>query len=95
MLIIDDILFSPVKGILWIFREMYNATLKEVENEAEAVTAELTELYMMLETGRITEPEFNLREKELLDRMEMIERTGTSVHDEDRAEEEESTAEDA
>jgi hypothetical protein len=50
---------------------------------------------MMLETGRITEPEFNLREKELLDRMEMIERTGTSVHDEDRAEEEESTAEDA
>ena len=81
MLIIDDILLSPVRGILWIFREMHNAARKEIENEAESITAELSELYMMLETGKITESEFDTREKELLDRLDEIQEQGTGVND--------------
>ena len=46
---------------------------RQLANEAEAVTAELSELYMMLETGQINEAEFDSREKELLDRLETIE----------------------
>ena len=83
MLIIDDILLSPVRGIIWIFREMYNAAREELENEAESITAELSELYMMLETGKITESEFDTREKELLDRLDEIQDQGTRIQNED------------
>lgn len=82
MLIIDDILLSPVRGILWIFREMYNSVRQEIEGEAESITNELSELYMMLETGKITESEFDAREKELLDRLDAIQDQGTGIQNE-------------
>ena len=63
MLLIDDILFFPGKSILWIFREIYNAALEETANESDALTAKLSEIYMMLETGRITEAEFDIQGK--------------------------------
>jgi hypothetical protein len=81
MLIIDNILLSPVRGILWIFREMYNAAWEDIENEADSITADLSELYMMLETGKITESEFDSLEKELLDRLDEIQEQGTGVND--------------
>ena len=83
MLIIDDLLFFPVRSILWTFREIHNAAQEEVANEAEAITAELSELYMMLETGKITEAEFDQREKELLDRLEEIQARGSLSEDEE------------
>ena len=83
MLIIDDILLSPVHGILWIFRELYNTVQQELVNEGEAITNELSELYMMLETGKISEAEFDIREKELLDRLDEIQERGTTIEDDD------------
>lgn len=83
MLIIDDLLFFPIRGILWTFREIHNAAQEETANEAEAITAELSELYMMLETGKITEAEFDQREKELLDRLEEIQARGSLSEDEE------------
>ena len=94
MLIIDDILLFPVRSILWVFREMFNAAQQELSNEAESITAELSELYMMLETGKITEPEFDAREKELLDRLDEIQERGTRVEDEDKEEEQEDAEQD-
>ena len=88
MLIVDDILFFPVRSILWIFREMYNAAREEIENEAVSITYELSELYMMLETGKITESEFDAREKELLDRLDEIQEQGTGIQNEDNDKEE-------
>jgi len=76
MLILDDLLFFPVRGILWTFREICTAAQEEVANEADAITAELSDLYMMLETGKITEAEFDQREKELLDRLEEVQASG-------------------
>lgn len=73
MLIVDDILLFPVNSLLWMFHEIHHAAQEELANEAETITAELRELYMMLETGRITETEFNDREKKLLDRLECLE----------------------
>ncbi len=72
MLLVDDILFSPVKSIFWIFRELHNAAQQEKINEAETLTAELSELYMMLETGKITEEEFDEKEGQILDRLDEI-----------------------
>ena len=83
MLILDDILLFPIKGIFWIFRELHKAAQQELASEAEAITDELSELYMMLETGQITEDEFDSREKELLDRLDEIQERGTLI-EEDR-----------
>jgi hypothetical protein len=88
MLIVDDILLFPVRSILWIFREMCNAAREEIENEAVSITNELSELYMMLETGKITESEFDAREMELLDRLDEIQAQGTAIQNEDDDKEE-------
>lgn len=85
MLIVDDILLFPARSILWIFREVHNAALRDRASEAERITARLSDLYMMLETGKISEAEFEAGEKELLDRLDQIEegRTGFGGDDED------------
>jgi hypothetical protein len=88
MFIVDDILLFPVRSILWIFREMHNAAREEIENEAVSITNELSELYMMLETGKITESEFDAREKELLDRLDEIQEEGTGIQNADDDKEE-------
>jgi len=72
MFLVDDILLAPVHGIFWVFREIRNAAQQECDSESESITAELSELYMMLETGRLTETEFDAQEKDLLDRLDRI-----------------------
>lgn len=72
MLLVDDILCFPVRSILWIFREIHNAAMEELENEPEEIAQQLRRLYMQLETGAISEAEFDAAEKPLLDRLEQI-----------------------
>lgn len=81
MFIVDDVLLFPIYGTLWINKMLYNAAQEEIANEAESLTMQLSELYMALETGRITEAEFDQREKELLDRLDAIETRGTLSED--------------
>ncbi len=77
MLLVDDILCFPVSGILWIFREIHNAALEEMASEPEAIAQQLRRLYMQLETGTISESEFDSEEKHLLDRLEELETSTT------------------
>jgi hypothetical protein len=72
MLLVDDIILSPITGFFWIFREIHKAAQQEMVSEKEAVTAELSDLYMMLETGKITEKEFDAREQLLLNRLDQL-----------------------
>ena len=72
MLIIDKLLLSPIYATIWAARQVDNAIRQEREAEPERITADLSDLYMMLETGQLTEEEFNIREKELLDRLDVI-----------------------
>jgi hypothetical protein len=72
MLIIDKLLLSPIYATIWAARQVDNAIRQEREAEPERITADLSDLYMMLETGQLTEAEFNVREKELLDRLDVI-----------------------
>ncbi|MBI3626132.1 MAG: gas vesicle protein GvpG [Candidatus Rokubacteria bacterium] len=72
MLLVDDLLLAPIHGLLWIFGKIHDAAQEEIAGEADAITEELRELYMMLETGRITEAEFDARERTLLDRLEAV-----------------------
>jgi Gas vesicle protein G len=72
MLLIDTILLSPIYGTIWAARQVHKAIEQNQADEPARITAELGELYMMLETGRITEAEFGVREKELLDLLEEL-----------------------
>ena len=66
----------PFKGLSWIVRQIQHAVEEEQALGAETITRELTELYMMLETGRITEEEFDAQEADLLDRLDEIQGIG-------------------
>lgn len=72
MLLVDDILFFPVKGLFWVFDEIQKAAEEELKNDAGAITGQLQQLYVMLESGSITEAEFDAREAELLDRLDAL-----------------------
>ncbi len=72
MLLIDDLLLAPAKGILWIFREIHDAAREEMANEPEDISRELRNLYMQLETSAISDQQFDAQEKVLLDRLDEI-----------------------
>ena len=72
MILIDDILLSPVRGILWVSREIRNSAMEEARNESESITQQLRSLYMQLETGKLSDLEFDEQEKHLLDRLDEI-----------------------
>lgn len=76
MLIIDDLLLSPFRGMLWVVRQVHLAAQQEVAGEAESIGAELRDLYMMLETGKISADQYDLREKVLLDQLEELQHVG-------------------
>ncbi|MCY2992901.1 MAG: gas vesicle protein GvpG [Planctomycetota bacterium] len=74
MFLIDDLLMMPARGIMAAFREIHNAVQQDSANESESIRTELSELYMRLETKQLSEAEFEQREKELLDRLDEIEK---------------------
>ena len=72
MFLVDDLLMAPAKGLLWVFKEIHDAAQQEMAGEGEAITAALSELYQQLESGRLTEAEFDAQEKVLLDRLDRL-----------------------
>lgn len=87
MLIIDKLLLSPIYATVWAARQIHSAVQQEREAEPAQITAELSELYMRLEAGQISEPEFAAREKELLDRLDQLQapETGPGQRAEEKA----------
>jgi hypothetical protein len=83
MLIVDDILLFPISGVLWVFNEIYDAADQELHNESDGITAQLQQLYAMLEAGDITEAEFDRQEAELLDRLDEIHERGAFIDEEE------------
>lgn len=92
--IIDDILLSPVKGFMWLVRELHNAAEQQQASDREALMRELQSLHMRLEAGDLDEAEFEQREAELLDAIDAIDGTleemaGAEEDDGDENDEEE------
>lgn len=81
MLLVDDLLLAPIKSLLWIFKEVYNAAQQDQASAAEQLTEALRQLYMSLETGQITEAEFDAQEKRLLDQLDRLQ--GLDVPDDE------------
>ncbi len=76
MFLIDDFL-------LWVVEQVHDAAQEEMAGEAERITEQLRQLYMMLESGQITEAEFNAQERRLLDRLDAIEARDAKADEED------------
>jgi hypothetical protein len=85
----DDIVLFPFKSILSVFREIYNAAVQEIAAEADGIRNELSQLYLALEAGTVSEATFDDRERELLDRLDTIEERGLLEDEEDAEDEEE------
>lgn len=83
MFVIDSILLSPVKGFMWLVRELHNAAQQEIEGETQRLTHRLSTLYMMLETEQITAEQFEAQEREILERLAALESQNESEADEE------------
>ena len=70
MFIVDDIVMSPFKGLLFIAKEVAKAVDQAKEADRNNAMRELSELHHKLEAGEITDDEFDARESELLDLLE-------------------------
>lgn len=85
MLLLDDILLSPAKGVMWLFREIHNQAEAEQSGEVDRLRDALTDLYRMLETGVVAEEEFERREARLLSRLEALESDEDEEQDDEDA----------
>ena len=88
MLLVDDILFSPIKGINWIFKKIHELAEEELSGEADRIRESLTELYMQLETGEISEEEFEQQEALLLDRLDALDEEDDLIGEDNNKEDE-------
>ena len=94
MFIVDDLLMAPFRGILWIVEKVHDAAVEEIASESDSITQQLSDLYMMLETGQITEAEFDASEGPLLDRLDEIQASHDASSEDEDSEDEDSEDED-
>ena len=70
MFIIDDLLASPARGLMFVLRKIHDAVQQEREAQEKVTMTELTALHRELDEGKITEDEFDAREHVLLSRLD-------------------------
>lgn len=71
MFILDDILFAPVKGLVWLCGKLNEVAEKELSDEGR-IKEELMALQLRFELDQISEPEYNQKEQELLARLDTL-----------------------
>ena len=71
MLLIDDILFAPLKGIIFLAEKINEVIEKETSDEG-ALKERLMALQLKFEMDEIDEEEYDKREDELLKTLERI-----------------------
>lgn len=74
MFIIDDILLFPIKGFLYIFKEIEKVAKGEMEDTSEKLKKELLEAQTLFETDKISEEEYSKREKNVLERLNALQK---------------------
>lgn len=69
MFVLDDLLIGlPAKGIVGIFKEIYDMAQAELTDEAK-IKEEMLRLQTLYEIDEISEEEYEKREAELLERL--------------------------
>lgn len=75
MFLLDDILLAPIKGIKWISEKLQQVADKELF-DPEKIHEEMMTLQAKLDMGEMTEEEYGVREKELLERLSALREKG-------------------
>ena len=70
MFLLDDILLAPLKGLAAICQKVHEAAQEDLEQQEKDILATLAELHQLMDAGRIGDEDFNVREGDLLDRLE-------------------------
>ncbi len=71
MFLIDDILLSPLKGIIWLGKKINEVAEKEFSDEG-LIKEKLMQAQLRFEMDEISEEEYNKQETELLARLDAI-----------------------
>ena len=71
MLIIDDLMFGPLKGIIFLAKKINEVIEKETSDEG-AIKERLMALQLKFEMDEIGEEEYDRQEDELLNLLEQI-----------------------
>lgn len=71
MFLLDDILLSPLSGLVWMGNKIDELCVKELSDEGR-VMENLMALQLRFELDEITEAEYSAREKEILAQLEAI-----------------------
>lgn len=71
MFLIDDILLSPLKGIIWLGQKINEVAEKETSDEG-LIKEKLMATQLRFELDEIGEEEYKKQEDELLARLEAI-----------------------
>jgi len=78
MFLIDDILLSPLNGIIWLAKKIDGIVEKEFSDEG-LIKEKLMELQMRFELDEISEKEYNKQETEILARLDAIRKAKEEV----------------
>ncbi|MFH1504863.1 MAG: gas vesicle protein GvpG [Candidatus Omnitrophota bacterium] len=71
MFLIDDIILSPVKLVVWLGKKIDDVAQKELSDEGR-IKEKLMQLQLRFEMDEISEEEYNKQEEEILARLEAI-----------------------
>ena len=73
MLLIDDVLILPVKGLMGIVKKIHEMVERELYDETR-IREKLMSLQLRFELEEISEEEYHRHEKELLNRLDAARR---------------------
>ena len=71
MFLIDDILFAPLNGVIWLGKKIDEAAEKEFSDEG-LIKEKLMRVQLKFEMDEINEEEYGKQEAELLARLDAI-----------------------
>jgi len=71
MFLIDDIVLSPLKGLIWLSEKINDMVQREMSDEG-LIKERLMELQLRFELDAIDEETYTRQEKELLERLNAI-----------------------
>lgn len=72
MFLLDDILLSPAKGLMFVFRKIHEQVEEELHDTPEKLKKELYDLQAQLTAKQISEKEYEKREDNILQRWNQL-----------------------
>jgi hypothetical protein len=71
MFLIDSILLAPLKGVIWMGQKLSDMAQEELTDKGR-IKQELMRLQLQFELDEISQAEYDQKEKELLDHLDII-----------------------